>query len=43
MPAVASARENPIIVEVIFFMMFNPVLFRGRFLTASVHIDAGDY
>jgi len=26
MPAVASARENPRIVEVIFFMMFYPVL-----------------
>lgn len=26
MPAVASARENPKIAEVIFFMMFNPVL-----------------
>jgi hypothetical protein len=43
MPAVASARENPRIVEVIFFMMLYPVLLRGRFLTASVHTDAGDY
>jgi hypothetical protein len=34
MPAVASARENPMMVEVIFFMMFCPVLFLFDFFEA---------
>jgi hypothetical protein len=41
-PAVASVRERPSNTDVIFFMMFYPVLFRGAFflplllLTVSV-------
>ena len=43
MPAVASANENPRMVEAIFVMMFVRFPFRGAYRVASVLIDAGDY
>ena len=38
-PAVAKVRESPSNTEVIFFMVFYPVLWKALYFSASIIID----